>query len=208
MRKRSIALVLSAVVLLSGCGKIEDVTESTVTVDEKGVVTEALVETFSSEQYDLTELESSVKELVDAYNKDAGKTQVTLKKTEVKDETAHVLMEYGTDDDYRGFNQVDFFAGTVKDAVKDEYSFSGDFTDKSGKDVSEGTVPDNCEDAKVVIIREPLCVLVPGTILYVSKNMEILGNDRARLVDDTGIPYENAQVSTEAYGYVIYNEEK
>ncbi|NCC42656.1 MAG: hypothetical protein EOM18_03540 [Clostridia bacterium] len=208
MRKRSIALVLSAVVLLSGCGKIEDVTESTVTVDEKGVVTEALVETFSSEQYDLTELESSVKELVDAYNKDAGKTQVTLKKTEVKDETAHVLMEYGTDDDYRGFNQVDFFAEAVKDAVKDEYSFSGDFTDKSGKDVSEGTVPDNCEDAKVVIIREPLCVLVPGTILYVSKNMEILGNDRARLVDDTGIPYENAQVSTEAYGYVIYNEEK
>jgi hypothetical protein len=205
MKKRNMAFILSAVVLLSGCGKIEDSTETTVTVDKKGVVTEALVEEFSSEDYDKTELEAGVKELTDTYNREAGKTQVTLKKTEVKDDTAKLLIEYQSDDAYRAFNQVDFFAGTVREAQQEKYEFAGDFIEPDGKDVSSGAVPDNCQDAQVIIVREPLSVLVPGKILYVSKNMEVLGNDKARLDNDTEITYENAQVTTDAYGYVIYN---
>lgn len=207
MRKRSTALCLACLIFLSGCGDIDDVKQSTVTVNKKGVVTEVLIEDFSSEKYDGEELKKSVKELVDAYNKKTGKVQIDLKKSEVKEGTATVQLQFQTDDDYRGFNQVDFFAGTVKEAKEAGYGFTGTFVDSKGKDVLPGNVPDKCLDEKVMIIREPLAVLVPGTILYASKNMELLGKDQAKLSDDTGISYENAQVTTEAYGYVIYSAE-
>lgn len=205
MKKRSAALLLAVLMVLPGCGGIEKAEESTVTVNDKGIVTEALVEDFLSEEYDKNELETSVKELVDAYNKQAGQEDVILKKLQVEDGKARVLIQYETDEAYRGFNQLDFFAGTVQQAKDEGYAFAGDFTDAEGKDISSGILPDKCTDQQVIIIREPLCVLVPGKILYVSKNMEILGKDQARLASDSGITYENAQTTTEAYGYVVYS---
>lgn len=205
MKKRSAALLLAVLMVLPGCGGIEKAEESTVTVSDKGVVTEALIEDFLSEEYDKNELETSVKELMEAYNKKAGQDEVVLKKFQVEDGTAKVLIQYETDETYRGFNQVDFFAGTVQQAKDEGYAFAGDFTDAEGKDIAAGTLPDQCLEQQVIIIREPLCVLVPGKILYVSKNMEILGKDQARLTSDSGITYENAQTITEAYGYVIYS---
>lgn len=205
MRKRSTVLLLAGLLTLSGCGKIEKAAESTVTVDHKGIVTEILIEEFSSEEYQEDELKKSIEELVSTYNQQAGQEDVTLKKLQVKDEVASVLMQYSTDDAYRAFNQVDFFAGTVAQAQKEGYAFAGAFTDAEGKAVSQGTIPAECQDQDVMIIREPLAVLVPGNILYVSKNMEILGEDCARLASDSGDTYENAQVTTEAYGYVIYS---
>lgn len=207
MRKRSTVLLLAGLLTLSGCGKIEKATESTVTVDKKGVVTEILIEDFSSEEYQEDELKKSIEELVSTYNKQAGEEEVTLKKMQVKDGNASVLMQYSTDDAYRAFNQVDFFAGTVEQAGKEGYAFAGAFTDAKGQAVSQGTIPAECQDQSVIIIREPLAVLVPGKILYVSKNMKILGEDCARLAADSEDTYENAQVTTEAYGYVIYSAE-
>lgn len=205
MRKRSTVLLLAGLLTLSGCGKIEKAAESTVTVDKKGIVTEILIEDFSSEEYQEDELKKSIEELVSTYNKQAGEEEVTLKKMQVKDGNASVLMQYSTDDAYRAFNQVDFFAGTVAQARKEGYAFAGAFTDAKGQAVSQGTIPAECQDQSVMIIREPLAVLVPGKILYVSKNMKILGEDCARLAADSGDTYENAQVTTEAYGYVIYS---
>lgn len=207
MRKRSTVLLLAGLLTLSGCGKIEKAAESTVTVDKKGIVTEILIEDFSSEEYQEDELKKSIEELVSTYNKQAGEEEVTLKKMQVKDGNASVLMQYSTDDTYRAFNQVDFFAGTVAQAQKEGYAFAGAFTDAKGQAVSQGTIPAECQDQSVMIIREPLAVLVPGKILYVSKNMKILGEDCARLAADSGDTYENAQVTTEAYGYVIYSAE-
>lgn len=205
MKKRRAALFLAALMMLPGCGGIEDAEESTVTVNDKGIVTEALIEGFLAEEYDKSELETSVKELVDAYNQETGKEEVTLKKLQVEEGVATALIQYEDDEAYRGFNKVDFFAGTVQQAKDEGYGFAGAFTDASGKDISSGTVPDQCLDQQVMIIREPLCVLVPGEILYASKNMEILGKDQARLAADSDISYENAQVTTDAYGYVIYS---
>ena len=207
MRKRSTVLLLAGLLTLSGCGKIEKASESTVTVDKKGIVTEILIEDFSSEEYQEDELKKSIEELVSTYNEQAGEEEVTLKKMQVKGGNASVLMQYSTDDAYRAFNQVDFFAGTVKQAGKEGYAFAGAFTDAKGQAVSQGTIPAECQDHSVIIIREPLAVLVPGKILYVSKNMKILGEDCARLAADSEDTYENAQVTTEAYGYVIYSAE-
>ena len=64
--------------------------------------------------------------------------------------------------------------------------------------------PSFCAEMQVVIVKEPVCVLAPGEIRYVSSNMELLDKNRARLVSDTGLTDENAQVVTDAYGIVIY----
>ena len=51
MKKQKLGLALAAVLLLSGCGGIEKMTETTVTVDDKGTVEELLLEDFSDETY-------------------------------------------------------------------------------------------------------------------------------------------------------------
>lgn len=109
MKKQKLGLALAAVLLLSGCGGIEKMTETTVTVDDKGTVEELLLEDFSDETYNEEELTAQINELVEAYNKEAGSEAVSVKSIQVKDEQAKVQLEYQFVADYRGFNQVDFF---------------------------------------------------------------------------------------------------
>lgn len=206
MKKQKLVLALTALLLLSGCGGIEKMTETTVTVNDKGTVEELLLEDFSDETYKEEELTAQINGLVEAYNKETGKEAVSVKNLQVKDKKAKVQMEYQTVADYRGFNQVDFFAGSVQEAQKEGYTFASDFTDAKGKDASKAGIPDGCEKKQVIIIREPMQVLVPGTILYVSKNMEVVNESQARLPADDDTDAES-QVTTQAYGYVIYQSE-
>ena len=111
MKKQKLGLALAAVLLLTGCGGIEKMTETTVTVDDSGTVEELLLEDFSDETYKEKELAAQINELVEAYNKEAGSEAVSIKSMQVKDKKAKVQLEYQSVADYRGFNQVDFFAG-------------------------------------------------------------------------------------------------
>lgn len=205
MKKQKLGLALTAVLLLTGCGGIEKMTETTVTVDDSGTVEELLLEDFSDETYKEKELAAQINELVEAYNKEAGSEAVSVKSMQVKDKKAKVQLEYQFVADYRGFNQIDFFAGTVKEAQEEGYTFASDFTDAEGKDVSRAGMPDGCEKQQVIIIREPMQVLVPGMIQYVSKNMKVVNKSQARLSADEGTDDES-HVTTQAYGYVIYTD--
>ena len=205
MKRRSIAIFLTVLLSLTGCGGIEKAKESTVTVSDEGVVTEALIEEFLSEDYDEKELETSIRQMVDTYNTESGKDAVKIMKIQVKEGEATALLQYESDEVYREFNQVDFFTGTVGQAKEEGFTFAETFQDTEGKEVALGIIPDSCTDQQLIIIREPLNVLVPGKILYVSNNMKILSSKEAKLEQDVEVSYENAQVTTGAYGYVIYS---
>lgn len=205
MKRRSIAIFLTVLLSLTGCGGIEKAKESTVTVSDEGVVTEALIEEFLSEDYDEKELETSIRQMVDTYNTESGKDAVKIMKIQVKEGEATALLQYESDEVYREFNQVDFFTGTVGQAKEEGFTFAETFQDTEGKEVALRIIPDSCTDQQLIIIREPLNVLVPGKILYVSNNMKILSSKEAKLEQDVEVSYENAQVTTEAYGYVIYS---
>ena len=205
MKRRSIAIFLTVLLSLTGCGGIEKAKESTVTVSDEGVVTEALIEEFLSEDYDEKELETSIRKMVDTYNTESGKDAVKIMKIQVKEGEPTALLQYESDEVYREFNQVDFFTGTVGQAKEEGFTFAETFQDTEGKEVALGIIPDSCTDQQLIIIREPLNVLVPGKILYVSNNMKILSSKEAKLEQDVEVSYENAQVTTEAYGYVIYS---
>lgn len=205
MKRRSIAIFLTVLLSLTGCGGIEKAKESTVTVSDEGVVTEALIEEFLSEDYDEKELETNIRQMVDTYNTESGKDAVKIMKIQVKEGEATALLQYESDEVYREFNQVDFFTGTVGQAKEEGFIFAETFQDTEGKEVALGIIPDSCTDQQLIIIREPLNVLVPGKILYVSNNMKILSSKEAKLEQDVEVSYENAQVTTEVYGYVIYS---
>ena len=205
MKRRSAAMFLAILFCLTGCGGIERAKESTVTVNKEVIVTEALIEEFLSENYDADELEASIKELADTYNEEIGKEAVKIMKIRVKEGVATALLQYESDDIYREFNQVDFFAGNVGQAKEEGYTFAETFQDVEGNKIASGIVTDSCTDQQVIIIREPLNVQVPGKILYVSNNMKILNNKQAKLEQDVDVIYENTQVTTEAFGYVIYS---
>lgn len=205
MKRRSIAIFLTVLLSLTGCGGIEKAKESTVTVSDEGVVTEALIEEFLSEDYDEKELETNIRQMVDTYNTESGKDAVKIMKIQVKEGEATALLQYESDEVYREFNQVDFFTGTVGQAKEEGFTFAETFQDTEGKEVALRIIPDSCTDQQLIIIREPLNVLVPGKILYVSNNMKILSSKEAKLEQDVEVSYENAQVTTEAYGYVIYS---
>ena len=201
MKKHHLVLLAASLVLLNGCGGIESAKTSTITVSKDGIVTTVLMEDFMEEQYDASELESTINEWVTSYNTENGEAQVTLKEVKVTEGVAKVKMDYASDDAYRGFNQVDFFSGTVKRALEEGYAFAGDFVDAEGADVADGTIPDTCQDAQVMIIREPYDVMIPGKILYISKNMKA---ESKKLAVYAGNEDEHV-VMTEAYGYVIYS---
>ena len=205
MKRRSIAIFLTVLLSLTGCGGIEKAKESTVTVSDEGVVTEALIEEFLSEDYDEKELETSIRQMVDTYNTESGKDAVKIMKIQVKEGEPTALLQYESDEVYREFNQVDFFFGTVGRAKEKGFTFTETFQDTEGNKVASGIIPDGCIEQQVIIIREPLNVLVSGKILYVSDNMKVLSNKEAKLEQDVEVSYENAQVTTEAYGYVIYS---
>ena len=80
MKKQKLGLALTAVLLLTGCGGIEKMTETTVTVDDSETVEELLLEDFSDETYKEKELAAQINELVEAYNKEAGSEAVSVKK--------------------------------------------------------------------------------------------------------------------------------
>lgn len=200
-------LLLAGILFFRGCGgqKLEDATQSTVTVARNGEVSQLLIEAFPTEQYSNTDLKDTVTQWIGEYTQQHSKNAVVLESLEVKEEIAKLHIGYASEEDYKAFNNVDFFSGTVKEAIEAGYEFPNVLITKSKEEVSFTKIRSSCLEEKVIIIQEPLNVLAPDTILYTSSNMEILDDQNAKLESDTMITYENGQAVTENYGFVIYN---
>lgn len=206
MKKSITTVILSAMIFAAGCGGVENAEETAIGISKAGKITQVLKEDFPTEFYSSEELITWVTEQADEYNHTAGQEQVTVKKAEVEEDQAVVILQYKTDEDYRKFNSVDFFSGSVDQAVKEGYTFAGDFLAASGEKAETGVLPGKCMGEQVLVIREPYLVEVPGEILYVSANVEIAGKKQAKLQEDEQDPYEPAHPTTEAYGYVVYHK--
>lgn len=202
-----LALLLAGILFFKGCGgqKLEDATQSTVTVAKNGKISQLLIEALPSGQYSESDLKNTVTQWIDEYVKQHDKNAVVMEGLEVKEEVAKLRISYSSVEDYKAFNNVDFFTGTVEEAIEAGYEFPNIFINKGGEEVSFTKIRSSCQDEKVIIIQEPLNVLAPDAILYVSSNMEILDGQNAKLENDTMITYENGQTVTQNYGIVIYN---
>lgn len=204
MKKAAVISILTAILCLAGCNSIEDAKETTVTIDKNGSIIQLVKEDFPSDQYDSKELTDSVNQQLSEYNLSVGAENIVLKNSEITENKVTMLLEYVEDDDYRKFNNIDFYVGSVSTAVDEGYGFDGKFYTSQKKDVRTGTIPDVCMDDKVIIIKEPLTVQVPGELLYVSANMDIVDKTHVRMMVNEDDPYADTRAVTDAYGYVIY----
>ena len=203
--KKYIGILLgAALVFLVGCGSIEDAKSSTIYVDKNGKVTSVIVEDFSKEYYDKTELEKSIDAAVDSYNKEHNSKAVALKKLTVKKEIAKAVLTYDSCADYRDFNDTILFSGTVADAQEAGYDFKMDFITAAGKETAVKEIISRYSDAKVIITNEPVCVQTKNVILYVSKNVSVKEGKLAQVQSEESEDNENAQVTIADAAYVIY----
>lgn len=211
--KKITGVLLSAVlitVLLAGCSSSKADT-NTITLEKNGKITEQIAEEFAEDYYDESELKEYIEEEVEAYTSENGKSSVKMSGFDVDEGIAYLTMKYADADTYAAFKNVEFFRGTILEAQSAGYSFddisflavgdsdaaddadSGSLSEESAETTAAEADPDTVlEDDQntVVILREAVTVVVPGTVLYVSADgTEVTEDDTVVITadEDTGV---------------------
>lgn len=170
--KVSVCILIMAI-FLTACGnKSLSVDTNTLYIKSDGSVAEASFELFDKDYYDAAELESFVKSEVREYNYRNVKEAIAVDRVEVLDRVAAAYLNYQSLKDYIAFNELEMFAGTVKEAMDAGYDFETEFInyakgEKAGiLDVTETSTN------KILILDAGLDVRVEGTICFVSSNVQ------------------------------------
>lgn len=128
---KAVILLISFCMLgLTACGEVIDLdqetktkevkdevaaTISSISVEKDGRISSTIVEDFMESYYDVDGLKSMIESSISEY-KAEHEAEIKLESCKVKDGVVNVLMEYGDYQTYAGFNNEDFFAGTIKEA--------------------------------------------------------------------------------------------
>lgn len=194
-------LLVLCITMLTGCQEEKTIVqESTVFVEKKGQIVSVDVEELDKDYYDAAELEEYIAEHIADYVADHGET-VAKQSFLVEEGLAKLEMSYNTYEDYSGFNDIEFFTGTVLEAQAEGYDFDTEFysVSEGAKDAAAGKADVlEDDDNKVVIIRANVAVQVKGKILYVSaKDTEVTAKNGIRITGEG--PNEEAELT-----YIIY----
>lgn len=201
MKYLGLCLILG-VGILSGCAGKTDADTTTVFVDKKGHITGVDVEKLDQDYYDEEELKNYIADRIESYRSENGNT-VEETSLQVKDGVAKLKMKYDSAEDYKKFNGITFFAGTIAEAQEAGYDFDAEFfapdeeEDEAltGVDKKDVLADDGC---KVVIIKACVDVSVKGDIRYVS-------GTAVRLKDKNTVSVTGDENSEEApLTYIIY----
>lgn len=192
MKKRMFVLFMIAVILFAGGCAFgnSNVTQDTIIVNKKGTLSGVIVEDFDKDYYNGEELSRMIQEEVAAY--DASLEKVKLNKFEITEENkAYADIYYATDEDYKAFNDTEFFCGTVSAAYDAGYSFVDMQSVNSGESGLDAKAVLEKGAMNVVIFSEPVVVKVPGKIAYISEGVLATGK-------------KEAQTESEGIFYIIY----
>ncbi len=181
MRKSlNFLLILSMAFLLSGCGQEFEPTESTIYITSKGVVKNAIIESFDKSYYDFDELYDAVEKEVKAYCLDQNEEAVTITSLTKENNSVALLMDYQTVEDYVKFNEVVLFSGIFSEAAAKGY-LPEELYDVEGNSVEVDL--EELGDLKVVVSEESVCLQTSGKIKYVSDNVTIMDKKMARAME-------------------------
>ncbi len=204
------AAILFAVcaLALTACGKngaqeegtVDSKELSAISVKKDGTVEGRIVEDFGEEYYDEAGLKSMIDEAVSEYSAESPSAKITLKSCKASDGKINVEMEYGDYKAYAGFNNEDFFVGTIQEAYAEgyglDYILSAAAADKvetiSKQDILnmgenhimifERTAADDDEP-----IVSPLRINCFDEILYVSEGVTAVGKKSANFTLSEGM---------------------
>lgn len=202
------AVLAAGVMLLTGCEMLEQNTwqpqgPDAVSVAEDGSVTETVRDTLDAAYYDATELENMIHAEVAEYNVSHGENSVVVDQLEFEENQVSLTMKYATARDYAGFNNTEFYYGTVIGAQLEGYLFDVPFR-RVSDGVFHGAAVTGTEvikemDKQVLILRAPAEVQVCGDVLFTSSNAEMLAADVVnatgnQLEDDAGLVLPSSAV--------------
>lgn len=195
--KKFICVILSLLCLgsLTACSFTEDPDTNLVHIKSKGAVVESIVEDFDKSYYNVSELESVIKDEVATYNTNKGSEAVKLSKCEDKDGKVKVRLEYEAVADYAAFNGINFYSGTVADAIKDGYDFNVSLSEKDSDKKADSKEIKKLSDYQVIITDEVLNIEVDSDIVYFSENVTLTKDKVASITQQDG---QKAQT------YIIY----
>ena len=173
-------LILSMLLLLTGCGNKFEPTESTIFITSKGVVQSAVIESFDKDYYKFDELKEDVEKEVKSYCLDVNEEVITVTSLTETEDIVTLQMQYQTVEDYAEFNDVILFSGTLTEAIAAGYQ-PGTLQDAAGQTVEIDLEKNG--NLKVLITEESICIQTSGKIKYVSDNVTILNNKLARALE-------------------------
>lgn len=180
-----LAVLAAASMLMTGCGKLKDVTTTSVYVNKNGVVTEAIVEDYSKDDdYTEDELKAFVEDDIRKFTGERGDADsVKLEKCQITKDKVEIRMEYGDYQSYADYHGAEFFAGTLEEAEEAGYDFSASFVDSEGKEVSVEDAVKGVRHVRVIVCEEPLEIVTDDPVLCVSGTAVVKGKNT---VDTTG----------------------
>lgn len=183
----SACICLSAV-LLTGCDQAQEsapITETTLSVLEKGAITYYLVEDFDRDYYSVTELNKMIQEEVQEYNNSLrrgtnGEASLRVDSVEqATDGSSKVVVKFVFDspDTYKEYSGVDFFYGTVDQAREAGYRLDISMVDaKDGVTaIGEKEISDS-GNRHILITEDNARIICPKKVLYISEGA-VLGSD-------------------------------
>ncbi len=178
--------------MLIGCyGGNDDLNETTILISGKGEITHHIVETFDKSYYNEDELRSQINDQIEEYCKSKNDDKlVKLKELKILDGKATAELIFKNFSDYAAFNEVDFFYGTIEEAMAGGYTT--DVTLKSAD--SDETIDkyefESLKDKKIIVTGEPILIRTPDKIAYTTANIDVIDKDICKMASDSvGVGY-------------------
>lgn len=208
--KRLLLIAVVTAGLATGCSKFK-LDETGILVEKNGRIKSVIKESLDKSYYDETELKSMIDDTVNSYNTKMGTEQVEIEKYQVKDREATLEILYDSFDDYQEMNRVKFYQGDLSGVQGTIYELQGTFFQ-----VSKGKVQDTVDAStvmatsnyNVVVLEEDILVQVPGNIVFISSNMELLGENKARAKGKESVQTEMEQAQTGEAGIPVLHPEE
>lgn len=203
-------LILAVVCILAGCGQSKTPEVSSVSIEKDGKIIHRIVGEFEQNYYEKDGLTSLAEERVAEYCEDNGAGSVTLEEVNEMDGKVVIRFQYATAEDYKAFNNREFFIGTLEEAEAKGFNLGYvAFTSAKGQpmEISDIEAP---EKKQIAIIgmkpAEEMQVTTYGKVLYVNQSatsdldVSILGKSSVSI----SYPAVDSGVQESVLSYIIF----
>ena len=192
MKHKTILLMAAMSAVLAGCsGNAAPAfapAQSSLYITSEGVVTSATIEKYEADYYSADELKASVEEVLSAFGGE-GAAPASVKECTMADGTAKLLIEFKSPDSYLDFMKEypdteseiqisELDVTTVSDGIAKGYLVGERFYHLA-KDKKEVAADEVMKQSKLYVaaVEGPALIQTDGTIVYISNNVELAGNN-------------------------------
>lgn len=182
----AVSLMLIMAAGLMGCGNnVGDIElkkgTNAIYIDEDGVVSYGVGESFESNDYDKDALEKYINEEVADYNSSDNASvddAIKVDRFDVDDNVAYLVLDIATVYDFnqyiKGYNKEDedsFYAGQISD--RGDVEIKGDFVSPDKKKTAKGADIREKSDSNILILNGKYTVQIEDEVKYISKNCKV-----------------------------------